>query len=1058
MNDTVRADDLIQHASFVRHLAEDLVGRSGGEDVVQEAYVRALERPPREQNALRGWLAIVVANLARNARRGERRRDRREERAAASERIDSNELALERLEIQRVIGELVVALPEEQRTVVYLRYFEDLTPSAIAERLGVPVKTVKSRHTRALARLRELLDERSSGDRLAWVSALAPWVRATTPVAATSSWVLPVAVAGILLLSVGTWLATRTARVRAERAPVAALDARAGESSASPTPEVESTPRSGAREERAATRPAAEAAPSDLAVLSGQVTLGAGGPALAGIEVEVAWRGSAGVRRASATTDAAGAFRFEWREPLDVLRAEAHCSASTASLRRELGLRLAPGTSETHELAVTSGATLAGTVVDTEGRPVPGARLLGWCCENETTRAPDRVSVAGPDGSFRIERFGAGFHLLAEAPGLVCRYGLRGEVAAGVVGEDLRLVMSTGSIFRGHVVDTAGRPIAGAVLSRGWGGQSSADGTHVQGVQRFFAGSMRATSDASGAFELGPYPLERSSVRVTHPGFLMADVDLDAALADHTLVLDAGHRLSGTVTGWDGRAVSGAEVTVGSGAQGWTQTDEQGRFELAPLTGAENAFVHVAAAGHALWVAQPVRIGPATPPLDVRLEPPLALAGRVVDREGNPVPDALVRLEGERVAAYDDFTFDQRTTWEWVAGRSQTRTDVAGLFRFDDLHAGEFELIVSSREQPHLRARLRARSGSEELVIVIDPAALARVSFAGRVVDGLTHEVLRDFTFLVHRPVEAGERERTDRLPSSQIAVTTTSTTWMGSAARVELTDDGFYRVTGVDPGMLLVEVKAEGYAPWRGEAREYPEGPVALDVELYPTCALQLTARSTGERTLSASVKFFDLDGRALRVALGTSGATDTVEVDGTVRAFQGLPRKPIRLVASASGHLTLTRELDLTLPPSDALELVLQPDPEAARVRVSLAILFTADEGRLETEEGEPLRAAFEAGEITPPDEPVSVEFLDRDGNVQAVADVRPLAAFRYASSCRLGAELHESEHEGPVVDVELPTKVVAARLRAPGCRERTVPLEGAQRGFVILLRNRR
>ncbi|NOT32141.1 MAG: sigma-70 family RNA polymerase sigma factor [Planctomycetes bacterium] len=48
--------------------------------------------------------------------------------------------------LRGLAGELVGALPEEQRTVLYLRYFEDLMPTAIAARLSVPVKTSKARH------------------------------------------------------------------------------------------------------------------------------------------------------------------------------------------------------------------------------------------------------------------------------------------------------------------------------------------------------------------------------------------------------------------------------------------------------------------------------------------------------------------------------------------------------------------------------------------------------------------------------------------------------------------------------------------------------------------------------------------------------------------------------------------------------------------------------------------------------------------------------------------------------------------------------------------------
>src|SRR5262245_3110297 len=170
-------DELLRHSRFLRGLAGKLVGPEEAEDVLQDAWLALRDRPPRAASKLRGWLAIVVANLARNRRRGDERRRLREESIARPEREEPAASALEQLELQRVLGELVVSLPPEQRIVLYLRYFEDLTPSAIAARLGVPLKTIQTRHTRALATLRARLDERSKGDRSEWVSALLPWAR-----------------------------------------------------------------------------------------------------------------------------------------------------------------------------------------------------------------------------------------------------------------------------------------------------------------------------------------------------------------------------------------------------------------------------------------------------------------------------------------------------------------------------------------------------------------------------------------------------------------------------------------------------------------------------------------------------------------------------------------------------------------------------------------------------------------------------------------------------------------------------------------------------------------
>lgn len=76
---------------------------------------------------------------------------------------------VERIELQRCVSEAVLALPEPYRSVVSLRYYEDLSSAQIARRLGVPEATVRVRLMRALERLRRKLD-RTFGERRAWVA------------------------------------------------------------------------------------------------------------------------------------------------------------------------------------------------------------------------------------------------------------------------------------------------------------------------------------------------------------------------------------------------------------------------------------------------------------------------------------------------------------------------------------------------------------------------------------------------------------------------------------------------------------------------------------------------------------------------------------------------------------------------------------------------------------------------------------------------------------------------------------------------------------------------
>ncbi|MGZ3443059.1 MAG: DsbA family protein, partial [Polyangia bacterium] len=128
----------------------------------------------------RGWIATTMRNVVRMRRRAETRRLTREA-ATADFAVAPHtpEELLARVQLQRLLAELVTGLSEPYRTTLLLHHVEDLAPVEIARRLAIPAGTVRWRLKVAHDELRDRLIARSGGDRDAWRLALLPLVPST---------------------------------------------------------------------------------------------------------------------------------------------------------------------------------------------------------------------------------------------------------------------------------------------------------------------------------------------------------------------------------------------------------------------------------------------------------------------------------------------------------------------------------------------------------------------------------------------------------------------------------------------------------------------------------------------------------------------------------------------------------------------------------------------------------------------------------------------------------------------------------------------------------------
>lgn len=133
------------------------------EEAVQEAFAAAWEGARAydpSRGSVRAWLMGMVHNRAVDLVRREASQRRRADLVVVEPAEDPADRVVADLgargEGQRV-REALGALPPEQRRVIELMYFEGLSQSKVAERLSLPLGTVKSRTLLGMRRLREAL-------------------------------------------------------------------------------------------------------------------------------------------------------------------------------------------------------------------------------------------------------------------------------------------------------------------------------------------------------------------------------------------------------------------------------------------------------------------------------------------------------------------------------------------------------------------------------------------------------------------------------------------------------------------------------------------------------------------------------------------------------------------------------------------------------------------------------------------------------------------------------------------------------------------------------------
>jgi len=139
-----------------------LNNREEAEDVLQETFIQVW-RKAADFDETRGrpftWLVTLARSRAIDRLRTLASRERVAEARAREVSEEISDAATDALKSEQrgLVSDALAKLPDEQKRPIMLAYFDGLTQSEIATRLGAPLGTVKTRMRTGMIRLRELL-------------------------------------------------------------------------------------------------------------------------------------------------------------------------------------------------------------------------------------------------------------------------------------------------------------------------------------------------------------------------------------------------------------------------------------------------------------------------------------------------------------------------------------------------------------------------------------------------------------------------------------------------------------------------------------------------------------------------------------------------------------------------------------------------------------------------------------------------------------------------------------------------------------------------------------